>query len=79
MTPIVAEEALASYKGVKLAKKVGLEKHLIKNMKKLYGKALMTYGGHAVLGGLAVGASRMIMDYYTRPKEFPNPILDFFG
>ena len=68
MLPVVAEEAIASYRGVKLARKSGVPEFLIKNMKKLYAKALMTYGGRAVLGGLAVFASRKIMDYYTRPK-----------
>ena len=41
---------------------------MINSMKKLYKKALITYGGRAVLGGLAVYASRKIMDYFTRPR-----------
>ena len=68
MLPVVAEEAIASYRGVKLARASGVAEPLIINMKKLYAKALMTYGGRAVLGGLAVYASRKIMDYFTRPK-----------
>ena len=68
MLPIVAEEAIASKRGLKLAKENGLPEQLIKNMKKLYGKALLTYSGRAVLGGLAVYASRKIMDAFTRPK-----------
>ena len=68
MLPVVAEEAIASIRGVKLARKSGVPEFLIKNMKKLYAKALMTYGGRAVLGGLAVFASRKVMDYFTRPK-----------
>ena len=68
MLPIVAEEYIASKRGVKLAKKTGLSEPLINNMKKLYRKALLTYGGRAALGGLAVYASRKIMDYFTRPK-----------
>jgi len=68
MLPIVAEEAIASYRGIKLAKETGLEKPFINSMKKLYAKALATYGGRAVLGGLAVFASRKVMDYFTRPK-----------
>ena len=68
MLPIVAEEAIASCRGIKLAKKAGLAEPLVNNMKKLLGKALLTYGGRAVLGGLAVYASRKVMDYYTRPK-----------
>lgn len=76
MLPVVAEEAIASYRGIKLAKNVGLESNALKSMKKLYGKALLTYAGRAVLGGLAVGASRMIMDYYTRPiKQEPFELL----
>jgi hypothetical protein len=69
MLPVVIEEAIASYRGIKLAKKAGLAEPLVKNMKKLLGKALLTYGGRAVLGGLAVYASRKVMDYFTRPKE----------
>ena len=72
MLPVVAEEAIASYRGVKLARASGVSESLIKNLKKLYGKALMTYAGRAVLGGLAVFASRKIMDYYTRPKLIPT-------
>ena len=69
MLPTVLEEGMASYKGVKLARKTGLAEPLIKNMKKLYAKALLTYAGHAVVAGLAVGASSMIMDYFNRPKK----------
>lgn len=68
MLPIVVEEAIASIRGVNYAKAVGLAKPLVNNMKKLYGKALLTYGGRAALGGLAVYASRKIMDYFTRPR-----------
>ena len=68
MLPIVAEEAIASYRGIRLAKSVGMAEPLLKNLKKLYAKALATYGGRAVLGGLAVYASRKVMDYFTRPK-----------
>ena len=68
MLPVVAEEAIASIRGIKLARKSGVAEPLIKNMKKLYTKALATYGGRAVLGGLAVYASRKVMDYYTRPR-----------
>ncbi len=68
MLPVVAEEAIASHRGINLAKKAGLNEQLVKNLKKLYSKALLTYGSRAVLGGLAVFASRKIMDYFTRPK-----------
>lgn len=77
MLPTVFEEGMASYKGVKLARKTGLSEPLIKNMKKLYGKALLTYIGHAVATGLAVGAASIIMDHFTRPKKL-NPD-DFFS
>ena len=79
MLPIVAEEAIASHRGIKLARASGVPEHLIKNLKNLYSKALVTYAGRAVLGGLAVFASRKIMDYYTRPKliETSNTINTF--
>lgn len=68
MLPVVAEEAIASIRGIKLAQNTGVPENLIKSMKKLYAKALATYGGRAILGGLAVYASRKVMDYFTRPK-----------
>lgn len=68
MLPVVAEEAIASIRGINLAKNVNMDKPHINNLYKLYSKALATYGGRAVLGGLAVYASRKIMDYFTRPK-----------
>lgn len=75
MLPVVAEEAIASSKGIQLAKKAGLSEPLIKNMKKLYGKALLTYASRAVFGGVAVALSRFIMDKYTRPKIVEEEIL----
>ena len=78
MLPTVFEEGMASYKGLKLAKKSGLAEPLIKNMKKLYGKALLTYIGHATATGLAVGAASMIMDKFTRPKKIEEPDLYSF-
>ncbi len=68
MMPTVIEEAAASYRGIKLAKNAGINDALIKSMKQIYIKAHATYGGKAVLGGLAVFASRKIMDMFTRPK-----------
>lgn len=79
MLPTVFEEGLASYKGIKLARKSGLSEPLIKNMKKLYSKALLTYATHAVGMGLAVGASSMIMDYFSRPKKIKIDESDLFG
>ena len=78
MLPTVFEEGMASYKGLKLAKKTGLAEPLIKNMKKLYKKALLTYIGHATATGFAVGAASMIMDKFTRPKKVENPENPFF-
>ena len=78
MLPTVFEEGMASYKGLKLAKKTGLAEPLIKNMKKLYKKALLTYIGHATATGLAVGAASMIMDKFTRPMKVENNDLPYF-
>ena len=69
LLPVIAEEGIASYRGIKLARASGLSEPFIKNLKKLYTKALTTYAGRAVLGGLAIGASRIIMDHYTRPRK----------
>ena len=41
MLPTVAEETLASVRGIKMARKAGLGKDLIQNLKKFYGKALL--------------------------------------
>ena len=80
MMPLVAEEAMASYNGIKLAKQSGLSGTLVKNMKNLYRKALYTYIGRAALGGLAIGASRIIMDKFTRPKKIERDNIDIlFG
>ena len=69
LLPTVIEEAIASIKGINIAKKVGIGGSALKSMKALYTKAFMTYLARASLTGLAVGASRIIMDYYTRPKK----------
>ncbi len=69
MLPTVAEEALASHKGIKLAREGGLGEAAIKNLKKFYGKALMSYAGYAIATGLSVGLANKIMQHYTRPKE----------
>lgn len=78
MMPTVIEEGIASYRGIKLAEKSEVTKPLIKNMKKIYLKAHTTYSAKAVLGGLAVFASRKIMDYFTRPKPVDSPSQSFF-
>ena len=69
MLPTVAEESLASYKGIKLAKQAGLSEAAIKNLKKFYGKALLSYVGYAVVTGLSVFAASKIMEKFTRPKK----------
>ncbi len=69
MLPVLAEEALASYKGVKMAKEAGLSEKLLKNLKKLYGKALLSYGGYAVATGLSVYVASKITEHFTRPKK----------
>ena len=78
MMPTVIEEAIASLRGINLAKKSGVPEPLIKNMKKIYLKAHTTYSAKAVLGGLAVFASRKIMDYFTRPRPVENSSESFF-
>lgn len=72
MLPTVAEEALASYNGIKLAKQAGLAEPLVKNLKRFYGKALLSYVGYAVLTGLSVFAASKIMQLFTRPKKIEN-------
>lgn len=69
LLPTVVEEAMASYKGIKLAKEAGLAKPLINNLKKFYGKALLSYAGYAVASGLSVFAASKIMQHFTRPKK----------
>jgi hypothetical protein len=72
MLPTVAEEALASRNGIKLAKQAGLAEPLVKNLKKFYGKALLSYVGYAVLTGLSVFATSEIMQIFTRPEKISN-------
>lgn len=66
--PVVAEEALASRNGIKLARLGGLKEPLVKNLKKVYGKALLSYIGYAIVTGLSVFSAGKIMDIFTRPK-----------
>lgn len=68
MLPTVAEEALASYKGIKLAKGAGLSEALLKNLKKFYGKAILSYVGYALVTGISVFVASKIMEKFTRPK-----------
>ena len=69
MLPTVAEEALASHKGVMAARKAGLAENLVKNLKKFYGKALLSYVGYAAVTGVSVYAMSKIMEIFTRPKK----------
>ena len=68
--PTILEEGLASYKGVKLAQEAGLESSLVKNLKKIYRKAFMSYAGYGLLAGLSVYAASKIMEKFTRPTEY---------
>ena len=68
MLPTVAEEALASYNGIKLAKGAGLSEPLLKNLKKFYGKAILSYIGYALVTGVSVFVASKIMEKFTRPK-----------
>lgn len=68
MLPTVAEEALASHKGIKMAKSAGMTKDAAKNLRKFYGKALLSYIGYALITGFAVFASSKITEVFTRPK-----------
>lgn len=78
MLPTVAEETLASRNGIKLAKQAGLSEPLIKNLKKFYGKALMSYGGYAVLTGLSVFAASKITEVFTRPKKLNDETVYYY-
>ena len=69
MLPTVAEETLASVRGIKMAKKAGLAKDLIPNLRKFYGKALLSYGGYALVTGVSVFLASKIMETFTRPKK----------
>lgn len=69
LMPTVIEEAMASHKGIKLAKESGLSDALVKNLKKFYGKALLSYGGYALVTGLAVFVASKITEVFTRPKK----------
>ena len=69
LLPTVVEEAMASYRGAKLAKDAGIAKDLIKNLNKLNGKAWLSYLGYAVATGLSVFAASKIMQHFTRPEK----------
>lgn len=71
--PTVAEEALATHKGMKLAKESGLDDKLLKNLRKFYGKAWLSYVGYAIATGLSVFAASKITEKFTRPKKVENP------
>lgn len=72
LMPTVIEETMASYKGIKLAKESGLSNSLIKNLKKFYGKALLSYSGYALITGLAVYVASKITETFTRPRKIEN-------
>ena len=72
LMPTVIEEAMASHKGIKLAKESGLSDALAKNLKKIYGKALLSYVGYALVTGLSVFAASKITEVFTRPQRIDN-------
>lgn len=69
MMPVVIEEGMASYKGIKAAEEAGLKEPHVKNLRKFYGKALLSYFGYALLAGFAAFTVSKIMDIFTRPKK----------
>lgn len=78
MLPTVVEETLASYKGIELAKKSGLAKPQVQNLKKFYGKALLSYIGYALVTGVSVFLASKITEMFTRPKKIEIPQDDIF-
>lgn len=77
MLPTVAEEALATHKGIKLAKQAGMSEKLLKNLKRFYGKALLSYLGHAIVVGLSTYAVSKITEIFTRPKKIEKNYQNF--
>ena len=74
MLPLVIEEALATHKGLKLAKQSGMKALEMKHLKKFYGKALLTYIGRTLVTTAGVWVTNKIMDKFTRPKKvYINP------
>lgn len=74
MLPLVLEEALATHKGLKLAKQSGMKALEMKHLKKFYGKALLTYIGRTLVTTAGVWVTNKIMDKFTRPKKvYINP------
>lgn len=71
MLPALAEEAMASVKGLKLAKGILSPEHLNK-LKVFSAKAWLTYLGVAVGSGLAVHIASSIRDKIAAPKEIKS-------
>jgi len=69
MLPTVTEESMASIKGIKLAKAATHDKNLLKSIKNIYGKALLSYGGFMLISGLSIYATSKITEKFTRPKK----------
>ena len=74
--PTIIEEAMASFKGVKIAREAGLAESLVKNLKSIYSKAFMSYAGYGLLAGFSVYVVGKIMEKFTRPKEIKFNIFD---
>ena len=67
MLPMLAEEAMASIRGVGLAKKT-LNSELTKHVIKGNGVAYMSYLGGAIAAGLAAAAAVKIKDHFVEKK-----------
>lgn len=78
LLPTVAEEALASHKGIQIARDGGLSEAMIKNLKKFYGKALLSYIGYAVATGVSVFVASKITEKFTRPKKIDIDQLPYY-
>jgi len=69
MLPTVIEECMASIKGVKLAKLATQDKSILKSIKGIYRKALMSYAGFMAVTGLSVFITSKITEKFTRPQK----------
>ena len=70
--PTVFEEALATAKGLKLAKGAGASEQMLKQIKVLNAKGLLTYIGVAVAMGVGTAVASKIRDMIAKPKEIAS-------
>ena len=68
MIPIVAEEALASFRGEKLAKEL-LSPELLKKVKLNNRLALLTYAGFAVASAIGIALGVKVKDAIAQPQK----------